>query len=235
MASAVPIWKGSVGPTEQLGSPAWDFQDRVTVTRRFRGTYAAVSAARPPNGAFGLGIYLGLRVTKSTLAPVDRGGIWEMAFTMEGLPPTEPLPPDDAGITYTQQEFALEKHPRYSSLSDATREKVKSYLNAADPDQRGKIYDSIPVGLAQELAGKLLAGQTHFTLYPPVYRWVMHSYLPPADDAGGYIQNPFGPIGFPSGYEWLRQGDDLQWTGNFWQLTRSWQSAYDWDADIYPV
>lgn len=241
MPAPAPIWRGSLELQEQLNSPAWEFSDRVSVARTFKGPKAACIAARPPNGAFGFGDYIGLRVVHATVGPVDKGGIWGMSFRMEGLPPGEPLPPDEGGTEMTQLEFALEKHPRYAALDLDTKEAVRQAVHASSEKDRLEAESSFLAGsdadavLGNELYGKLLVGEDHFVMYVPVYKWSVASYLPPAMDKGGYPQVPFGPFPFPSGVDWLRAGDTSQYSGHYWKLTRTWIAAKQWDPQIYPV
>jgi hypothetical protein len=230
------LWRGSTELVEQLNSPVWQFSDKTTVVRNFRGPHAACLAGRPPQGAFGVGDYLGLRVVQSTLQPAEKAGIWAMSYTMEGLPPSAPLPPDEGGTEMSQLEFALEKHPIYEGLSLDIKTAVRAAVDASkETDRTESLRAFAGSALANALYAKLLRGQTHFTLYVPVYKWTVSSYLAPTPNKGGYPQVPFGPFPVAAGFDWLRMGDTQQYTGNFWKLTRSWLAAKEWDTDIYPV
>jgi len=233
---------------EAPDSPQWGFtvEKGASVTRTFRGTYALAMASRPPLNAFGTGIYAGLRIT-SVEVHAEKPGIGVLTWTMTGALITDglpELPPDTCSIEPAKQEFALESHPRYSSLDDDEKDAIHQALNATDETQRKDANNSVDAfdllasnTLRRELLEKLKKQQTHYVLYLGVYTWSLSSLTLPAADPGGYIQLPYGPIPAPVGPEtgWLREADKLEWTGSFWKLTRSWIAGIDIDPNIYPV
>lgn len=241
MANA-PLWRGPTTLKEQTDSPEWDFEgNKTTVTRRFRGPFADCLATKPLQGAFATGNYQGLVINKVNVKK-EKGGIGTLTFIMEGVlrttdePEDVQLPADECAVEPDKQEFALEEHPRYDLLDDTMKDTVRAYINAHNDEDRQKYYPKIvDDAVAFELAFKLRRGQTHFALFPPVYRWVIHSWLEPVCDAGGYPQTPYGPVAVPSGMEWLRCADKLNWNGTHWQLTRMWLGSFIVDTDIYPV
>jgi len=238
-----PQFIGQSGLLEMSDSPRWSFsKDKGAVlTRAFRGPYATALASRPPIGAFGLGTYAGLRVTDVQVTS-EKPGIGQLTWTMEGALLTNglpELPPETASVDPVKQEFRMEKHPLYSDITLDTLSAINSALSATKEEDRAdyllRIYEAADTDIAVPLYEKMAHGETHFVLYMPVYKWTFYSLTTPTLDEGGYLQDPYGPIPIPPGFDWLREADAFEWTGSFWKVTRTWQALINPDPDIYPV
>lgn len=224
---------------EQSNSPQWEFAEKISATQIFRGSLSLCRSSAPRKGALGTGDYAGLTVESSTVLP-DKGGLATLTIRYEGAgtdTDESQLPPDEFSIDNQPQEFALEKHPRYSGLSQTTFEAIRQYPTITDVTVASELWQKsiAPYDRAIELSEKLLRGQTHFTLWVPVYNWTAYYITEPSAESGGFGEDPFGPLAVPLGWEWLRKGDLVGFNGTYYTLTRSWQAAIEIDADVYPV
>lgn len=233
------IWQGSIALEEQPDSPAWEFSERVTARRTWRGPYFICLDSAPLKGAIGTGVTAGMRVTKSTVTK-ERGGIGVLRVEYEGGQPPQgaTLPDDEATIDDQQIEIAIEKHPRYAGLSEGLLTDVKTLEETSkeNADHTSALSRVEADSLANELYLKKRAGETHYALWVPVYRLVIHSWFAPTDlTTGGFVDTPPNyPVIPPPGYEWLRGGDKASFNGSTWTVEKTWIAAPQWDADIYP-
>lgn len=233
---AEPIWIGSEALQEQADSPHWEFSDKSKVTVRYRGPYTLCLSSAPRRGDFATGDYAGLLVSSAEVTK-EKGGIGTLVIVYEGtLSGDDKVPKDEIEIEMAQKEFSMEIHPLFEGLAEDLKNAVKSYINASTDEDRmaanGKIETS-PAAI--KLRDRMLRGQTHFVLFPPVYTWTLYSIAEPWADVGGYIEDPFGSVTAPIGYSWLRCADQLSWNGTYWKLERRWIASYEWDEEIYPV
>ena len=85
---------------------------------------------------------------------------------------------------------------------------------------------------------KLIRGTENFYLAGFRYSWTRAYWsIAGTINLGGYIESPGGPLTgmFPAGISWLRQADDVKFTGQHFRYTVSWLGAPDghWDTDLY--
>ena len=233
-------WRGSTALEEQPDSPYWEFGERVVARRIFRGPYALAKSSAPLKGVIGTGIVNGLFVAKSTVTH-ERGGAATLVIDYEssGGQPEQgaTLPADTAFIDAQQLDLALEKHPRYSGLGTDLLVDVNTLLktaknDAAYTDAKTRVDAS---ALALELFQKMRGGETHYTLWVPVYKITTHHWNAPGGlTTGGFLDSPpTVPATPPSGYDWLREADRLSFNGSTWTVESVWVAAPNWDTQIY--
>lgn len=234
-------YKGTQALVEAPTSPEWLFGENIAVTRSFSGPYSVCLSSAPFRGAAGTGIVAGYVVTESRVRR-QRGGLGELVIQY-GLPggvvPGDgaQLPPDEAEIQNEKLERALAKHPRYSSLTEVLLNHINVLLETSDDGKRATALAAVTASvLALELYQKLKRGETHYLIYAPVYRLVLHSWTAPgALSSGGFRQTPpSAPILPPGDNQWLREGDRATFNGTTWQVEKKWIGVPEWDADIYP-
>lgn len=235
-----PLWIGDNVLIEQPGSPEWTFEERVTLRRVWRGPHALSLSSAPLKGSLGTGMAAGMVVSKSRVQR-ERGavGVLTVEYANSGTPTQgATLPPSEASVDTQQLDTALRFHPRYSSLSDDLKEKIKTLVETADTSTQSTALAAVNANsLAKELYTKLRDGRTHYALWNPVYKLRVYSWIPPVGaTVGGFRQAPPGvPITAPAGYEWIRQGDQVAFNGSQWVVESSWLAAPKWDADLYPT
>jgi hypothetical protein len=249
---STPDWNGSLDLLETSDSPDWQFAEKYTCTRTFRGPYATTLSSVPMPGAFGTGDLSGYVVSSSRVSR-EPGGVgklqivyvpWSMTFEGGG-PAGALLPPDECGISMDRQDIPLWKHSRYSHLTDMEIEAVNlliqnfdEYAGKVPPTSTGESRTYIEIvedeADAEELYTKLLRGFTAYPIWVPLYRWKLHYWACPAATTGGYCESPNGPIPAPE-TDWIRQADQLDFNGTHWVLERSWMGMPDLDHDIYPA
>jgi hypothetical protein len=217
--------------------------EKARVVRIFKGPFDTCVAALPSRWENGTGIAEFLVVAEATVLK-EGGGIGTLTITYESSQNPddnmdhtgEILPPDNASLDFERSDRAIEKNPKYSSLNDADFEDVHLALNAPNAVERAKAiqaFSSYP--LVKNLYETMRRGITHYALWTPVYKWKTYSWTPfTAVTAGGYPEDPSGPIDAPGGVGWLRQGDRENWTGKYWELERSWLGGPDLDLSLYP-
>lgn len=237
-----PIRRGSNAVIEQPDSPKWNFGEVITCTRNFQATdFAVALAAAPLKGAIGTGIVSGLRVRESQVNKL-RGGIGSLSITYESTPGVIPgqgaqLPDDEGEILNEKLERALPKHPRYTALTEVLLNHINILLETSDETKRATALAAVAANaLANELYLKLKRGETHYIIYAPVYRLLIHSWAAPLNlEVGGFRQSPpNSPVVPPAGYEWIREGDRMTFNGSLWVVEKKWLGAPTWDPDVYP-
>lgn len=236
-----PIRRGSNALIEQPDSPRWQFGEQITCTRVFLATdYTVALAAAPMRGAIGTGIVSGLRVRESNVGRL-RGAAGTLTIVYESQPGVIPgqgaeLPDDEAEIVNEKLERALPKHPRYAAVTEALLDHINVLLETTDAAKRTTALTAVQANaLANELYLKLKRGETHYLIYAPVYRLLIHSWTAPINlEVGGYRETPPSDIIVPPvGYEWIREGDRMSFNGSTWVVEKKWLGAPTWDADIY--
>lgn len=237
------IWRGTTALVEQSTSPQWNYAEEVTAVSNYKGPAAVCVAALVPKGTSGSGVFAGLLVKSSSVTP-ERGSLATLQIVMAGVPAGgeggpaafSQLPPEEYGIEPIDKEYAIELHPRYASLTDDERTKARAATNAGTKPERDTNFAALS-GLALELARKIERGTSHYSYPGLLYTWVLYSLTEPSATIGGAIvSSPSGPVTEPSGFQWLRKCDRLDWTGTYWRLTRQWHGTKGfWDADLYPV
>lgn len=242
MPAPSPIRRGSAALIEQPDSPKWNFGEVITCTRVWLATdYAVALAAAPLKGAIGTGIVSGLRVRESLVNRL-RGGMGSLSVTYESTPGVIPgqgaqLPDDEAEIVNEKLERALPKHPRYAALTEVLLNHINVLLETSDDTKRATALAAVTANaLANNLYLKLKRRETHYLIYAPVYRLLIHSWAAPINlEVGGFRQAPPNdPIVAPVGYQWIREGDRMSFNGSTWIVEQKWLGAPEWDADIYP-
>lgn len=242
MSAPAVIRKGTSGLIEQPDSPKWTFGEVILCVRTFiTSDHAVALAAAPLKGAIGTGIVSGLRVRESQINRT-KGGQGSLVITYESQPGVLPtqgaqLPDDEAEVVNEKLERSLSKHPRYAGLSEATLDAVHVLLETTDATKRTNALATVTASaLANELYLKLKRGETHYLIYAPVYRLLIHSWTPPLNlEVGGFREAPpTDPIVPPAGYQWIREGDRMSFNGSTWIVESKWLGAPEWDADIYP-
>lgn len=239
-----PIWKGTDALIESANSPEWTYGEQVRLIRKFAGQHAVCLTAAPFKGATGTGTAAGMRVAESKVTR-QKGGIGELLITYElpgGAAPAQgaQLPADEAEVQNEKIERALQKHPRYKALSEVLLNHINVLLETSDDSKRATALAAVTAssgpGGANELYLKLKRGETHYVIYAPVYRIVLHSWTAPATlSSGGNRETPPNfPIVPPAGNQWLREGDRMTFNGSTWQVEKKWIGVPEWDADLYP-
>lgn len=238
---SVVIWKGTTALVEQPSSPQWQFGERVTCRRIYRGPYALCLSSAPLRGWLGTGEAFGLRVAQSSVQKVERGGIGELVIDYETNGQPEQggtLPPDEFTVKSADQEVALRKHPNYvDAISDEVYHEIRVALETTDPTKYEDAIVAIAVNPpADELYAKLQRDFTHYKGQSAILSVKSFYWDVPAGlTAGGFRQTPpFASIFFPAGLEWLRDADDYTWNGTHWEVDRKWLGAEELDHDIYP-
>jgi len=233
-----PIWRG---PTDQLlempDSPSYDLgMGDVACTRTYMGTHTLAIASILPRGTIGTGAMAGWMV-KHCKVDRQRGAIGKLTilYGASGAASGQQLPPDELGLTPFEVNPALEKHPRYASLTDA---QIRKIFLAVSNYQKDGSYPVPITGLENELGAKLNRGFKNYYLSGFKYSWTRTFYtLTGVANVGGFIQVPLGPLaGFiPGTFSCLRQADDIKWTGAVYKYTMSWLCgpAGHFDTDIY--
>jgi hypothetical protein len=232
-----PQWFGTETLVEQAGSPQWDFGDTITATQVFKGPHALCLSSAPLKGTAGSGDFAGLLVSKATVVR-EKGGIGLLTITYEGWLISEgeggQVPSDEVEIELIQQELAIEKHPKFSLIDTDGIRAAHAYVDAKEDKEITQFDWLFQYEDTTELVRRLQRGQDHYVMYVPVYVWTSYYITEPFVDPGGYPEDPFGPATAPLGFEWLRAGDTLSFTGAFWKLTRRWIAGLEVDGYIYP-
>lgn len=246
MAQSVQ-WKGSTALTRQANAPMWKFGDTITATDIYEGPIATVLAGAPRKGAIGTGEFAGLLVDEATVEP-RKGQIGRLTIVYRGILADETqVPPNEPDLQMVEEDFDLARHPRYADLPRATIEAVEAWLALKGSDSAADYFwliddasepDGSGTGSAArtiEYMEKRERGVEKFRIFVPRILEVSYYIEEPTCDPGGYPEEPVASVTAPLGWDWLRLGDQLSWTGTYWKLTQAWQGAPDWDPQIYPV
>lgn len=236
MAAPTPIYIGTTSLTEQPGSPAITWADKVTHVRTWRGSWAAVQAGLTPKYTLGTGDQADLWVVQCRAIPGKEYATLEITYeTVPGLDPTGGSPPEDQyAAEFDETERKLEYHPRYDELTDQQKTAVRELLDSTDKEARDRAKAVVTASAdATELYGKMLRGNDTYTLGLPTITTTTFHTAPPSLSGGGYIDTPPGAVEFTGSWAWLRMPDQMTWDGGYWRVTRRWRGAPEWDTDIY--
>jgi len=220
-------------------SPMWERGDTTRATQVFRSaSYALARASLPPKGAYGTGDFAGMFIVSATVSK-ERGqvGVLTLVYEGPGLVLDEVvLPPDECEIDFAKDQQSIKELPLFSDLTDEDRWAIDVWVNSAD-FRTHEFFQYMESGANAALMGqlreRLLRGQEHKLIFPPVYRWTSYYLDEPYADGGGYIDFPNGPLTAPSNYMYLRAGDQLSFNGTFYRVSRTWIGAPMWDGVIY--
>jgi hypothetical protein len=232
---------GDEALNEDPGSPRWEFGERITCRRTFRGSYALCLSSAPMRGAYGTGDFSGYRVDKSTVehAPGDRG-VLSIDYLTSGEPDQgAQLPDSESSIELQQIEQDVRTNPRYTSLTSQNLNDITTLL---ETDQTSAEWTAAQTRtqadeqweLINELWDKLERKNTHYALWVPTVRIKVFYWSPPDGLVlGGYLEDPPAMYLTPPAGVYLRAADSVTFNGTTWEVTSSWIGAPDWDTDLY--
>jgi hypothetical protein len=184
---------------------------------------AAKDAEGVPRGVAGRAELLNARVVSSQ--PLVA---WDWSPDKEGLAPFEANP-------------RVESHPAFATaLNDHAFATVDLAINASDEKERAKARDAIMAasGTLPEILSLFnlkKRGVENFYLAGQKYSLTSYYWSEPTFDNGGYLDTPGGTLTLPSGMQWLRQADSLDYSNGRFELTQSWLGAPSghWDTILY--
>lgn len=244
---ADPIITGVAALVEQAGSPSYEYAERATMTRAYRGRLALCVANALAKGTVGVGTFAGWVVARTTVTQEAPGmGLLTIYWEAGGAGSGTVLPPDEFAVEPFEVNPRIEQHPFFRDMSPASIDLARTAAHGQDDRTRsvaamaisGKVGDG---GGPDDQAKKLLAlmnrGVETYYLAGLRYTWTTARWVLPNLTLGGVTQTPGGPLyGYlPNGMGWLRLSDTLAWTGACYRVTRQWlggPSGY-WDAEIY--
>jgi len=246
---STPTYKNVDALIELPDSGAILLQNKRQLTKRFKGKYADCSADALPTGTLGTGGLEGYKVAQSAVKP-ERGGlaVLEIAWEKTASEGDIPLPQDEVSLSPDNLSPRIERHAMFRPLDGAiigaggeaeyVMDVVYNATHAPDYLTRKLHLDKLATTpLALKLVEKIRAGNESFYLVGLRYVWSTHFYNVPSSTRGGFSEVPGGPLGpyLAGNIDWLREGDNLDFSGGIWRLTRSWLGAPNghWDVDIY--
>lgn len=245
MPTPTPIFKGAEALQEQPGSPEWRFGESIELVRTLRGKYLTALASAPGRGALGTGAAAGLRVLESTVVH-ERGGLATLTIrfgTIPGVPYNNlPVPRTEESVERGLLNFAVDSHPMFAALDKRTRQNIKTYTETAPTsganEEAFEELAALPPAtkaVMENLLSKLQRNITVYSQWPPVFRRISYSWEDPSPlSGGGFIQEPIPQIiTIPSGFQWLREADDLHHDGTFYRLAQKWTGGKNIEADLY--
>lgn len=116
---------------------------------------------------------------------------------------------------------------------------VQLYIDAPTEAEAEKIYNNFSNSRAQsKMASKLIAGIEAY-LYPAPTALISFETKKRQDfggEVGKIVDAPeLEHIGVPEGFEWLCNGDSVEWASGtgIYTRTKSWIGANSWDKDLY--
>ena len=217
-------------------------------TKIYASKYAVCVAALKAVDTLGSGTTSGYIIRSSSVDRTkgDLGKLTDVwaAGGEDADPGTLPLPADEVGVNATNQAPRTERHPRFAHLASIPGElaNVETALRAQDETARTTAYNALSSTSGSVLGGKALvdkirAGNESYYLATLRYSWATHSYGVPSSTRGGYVDTLSGPLAsyFSGTISWLREADDVQYSGGIWRKTLSWLGADGWDSDLYPA
>lgn len=236
--ASTPTHKNLSSLVEQPDSGRIESAAQRRMTKTYIATRAVALAALKTKGTLGSGDTSGYVLESSTYSP--RKGdqalltdVW-VAGGDDADPESTPLPPDEVGVSGTNQGPRIERHPRYVSLTAANLLLVDKAVKSPLADERAAAYADLSA-TGRELVDKIRKGNESYYLATLRYSWATHSFTIPSSTRGGYVDTISGPLAsyFVGSISWLREADDLQLINGIWRLTSSWLGADSWDAQIY--
>lgn len=234
----------SPGLVESPASPKISFESGVrTRTRIYEGKFSDAEAAALDTGTAGTDAEAGYEVVRCTVEKQkgERGRL-----TIEWRSAAVVLPPDEVAVAPGNASPRIELHNFFAPLKNNTIEisgeshrefaVARNAAAASTPDERKKWFNPLS-NLGRLLVDKMERGNETFYLATLRYSWATHSFFAPLITRGGFIEDPSGPLKgyFVSDLQWLREGDDLQFSNGIWRRTSSWLGAPagHWDEDLY--
>lgn len=233
---------------EQPESGAYEFADKITQTRIFKGLYTDCLAAAHNKGDAGTAPeQIGWIVQRCTVTRL-RGEqglltvVWEAGG---GDDPGRPLPPDSFSITPFEISPPLAKNKYFKDdVSSSQLTLVEKALNDSQREREAAIDRLIELGNTPtnnirpyHLYIARAKGVDTFYLAGFRYTWSFSSWSYPDLNIGGYLETPGGPLAgyLPPGLSWLREADTLTEGSIPFRVTRSWLGGPDghWEADYY--
>ena len=243
--SANVIWSGSL--TKYL-DPSYPqikcaYQKKTSVLV-YRGPYAVLAAAQPVYGARSPAEAAGMMVTESELKKEPgRKGVLTVNCVL-GMDTVEwdvtpPRPKPDC--KFIRIDRAVELNKKYAQLfqnmdqGDALLGQIQAALQASTPQERvnavGKFKNN---ALAYDLYFKKRKGEDQFMDFYPHATLIVYSPFPPTIiSKGGFIQQPSSVIPVPTGYTWIRMGDELSKPNQWWETTYQWIGGVSIDRTLY--
>ena len=255
MSARAPMWFGSLSKLLATEYPQLTkARDLCTLELLYRGSYATLQTFQPDYGAAGSDDAAGFIVQTSKLKHgIGRKG--ELSITCVRGPDGGDVPPPKPDVKFVRIDLPLEKNKYFATLTDPSNSEydadysakilaaVESALKATTPKDRlaaRMIFDpavdpnGVGDALATELYQKKLRGEDSYIAFYPHATLTTYSTSCPTDlNAGGTTGNPTSLIPFPDGYQWLRMGDELTKSSQFWELTEQWIGALEIDSDLY--
>lgn len=255
MSARAPKWFGSLS---KLLAPEFPqltkARDLWTLELVYSGSYETLKAFQPDYGAAGSGDAAGFIVQTSKLKH-GRGRKGELSITCVRGPDGGEVPPPKPDVKMVRIDLPIEKNKYFASLTDPSSSEydadfsaqmlaaVESALKATTPKDRlaaRMIFDPAvdPNGVGDELTTELyrkkLRGEdSYISFYPHATLTTSSTACPAGLNKGGTIGDPSPLIPFPDGYVWLRLGDELTKSGQYWELVEQWIGAEDIDTDLY--
>jgi hypothetical protein len=227
---------------EAQDSPKWELGEKATATATYKGLYSVCLASALPRGTFGTGTFDGFRVASCTVQR-SRGSGGSLVITWEANASTsgQSLPQDEVDVQPFEINPKLEKNKYFVDLTDDQLDRVRAAFNAQSVEARLSAMQSGDPAIAYHLLTKLRRGIENYYLAGFDYKWTFQSWTAPALNAGGYIESPGGPLSgvMPDTYSFIRLADGIQFTGQYYKVTRTWKGAPTaggtsyWDPDLY--
>jgi hypothetical protein len=189
MSTALWIPSTPTDLIEQPNSPEWNFTDKISVTKTYRGPMALCISSCPFKGTLGTDTLAGYWVTTAKVTQ-EPGGIgvlqivWEAYGIVEGQGVAPQVPPDEYSIEPFENNPDIRKNPRYSSLTSDEFDSVDSFLNSGA--KASGLSD-----LANELLVNLRRGESNFYQAALRYSWTQSFFsISGTVSVGGFIETP---------------------------------------------
>ncbi|MGO8699632.1 MAG: hypothetical protein ACLQVY_18185 [Limisphaerales bacterium] len=215
-------------------------------TEKFSGPYVNLYAAGVW-GVYNRGVISGEWIINNARLQLQRSNVGILTINWESI---NQVPYDEWSVTQWDLQPRIERHPRYSTLTEGDFTVIQQALLSATTGALNTALNNLSgtsnPALATELYKKMRDGMETYYLAGARYTWTTYyrpGYLPTPSE-GGYTESPGGPAGYvlPAGFAWLRTADDYGLAlyaplGGITKLTRVWLGAGGsyWDTDIYPA
>jgi hypothetical protein len=247
MSAPAPLWKpGAFTITEAPDSRLTEYNERLTFTQQFDGTYNDCVANLLSRGTVGTPTGTsGTWIVESSTVKRDRGQKGRLTIKWLGA---IIFPPQEAGFEPENQQPPIARHPLFRALQpDDFRMVQRAYdaLTAAGQNSnRAAFAKSSNPDLCLKLYEKLANGNETYYLAGVRYSWTsFYAYgSQPPVNVGGYIEIPGGPFSSQAvgdgSISWLRESDQHRLLSGLLSIvavTRHWLGAPDshWDEDLY--
>ena len=239
------IWKGSSALIEMPTSPEHVLGENITMIRSWKGPHSVCVGVAPYRGALGSGLSAGYRVAEARVAR-EKGGIGMLSvrYEINGQPPGASLPPTVQGLSFEVAERALRYHPLFVTLTREMWGYVTTVVETADDNPshadallRIGALPGAPEALCYKAIEKMQRGNTHYQISQTIFTRTTYFWTAPTGiSAGNVRQVPSAPgLTLPTGVDWLRQGDSVNFNGSVWERVERYIGAPGLDPEIYPV